>query len=339
MAVIVTSHHLTMAALAFAHKPAVGTATVRWIGWPAVGSRGTGWTVSAVVHLAAIGIAALMGTSLPSDDDRPQLESVWSPDVLPIDMRIDPMIRDGELSVEPGGREIDGDAMAADSGPVMAPNLFRLETPAVSPLEFASSWSKRDLLSPAGEVRTSHGRGEGEGDGVGGGSGFFGIPLDLGQRIVYVVDNSLSMNHKHDSPAKTRFKRVQVELINSIWHMQPQQQFFVIFFNRETAPMPARSLQPATPWAKEHFLTWVAEMKTAGAPTDPRQAMELALRLEPDIIYFLTDGEFDRGVNRQLLQIRQVRTTIHTFAFGDARSAAVLTDIAKNNQGKYTYIP
>jgi hypothetical protein len=80
-------------------------------------------------------------------------------------------------------------------------------------------------------------------------------------------------------------------------------------------------------------------MKTTGAPTDPRQAMEIALGFEPDIVYFLTDGEFAKGVNRQLLQLKQPRTAIHTFSIGENLTDGALVDIAKNNQGKYTYIP
>ena len=67
--------------------------------------------------------------------------------------------------------------------------------------------------------------------------------------------------------------------------------------------------------------------------------MELALTLQPDIVYFLTDGEFDQGVNRRLLLIKQDRTAIHTFAFGEQTGEAVLEQIAKNNQGKFTFVP
>ena len=54
--------------------------------------------------------------------------------------------------------------------------------------------------------------GAGAGEGNGQGDGFFGIGAQ-GKRFVYVVDCSLSMNHPHASPSKTRFKRLKLELV------------------------------------------------------------------------------------------------------------------------------
>ena len=121
--------------------------------------------------------------------------------------------------------------------------------------------------------------------------------------------------------------------------MRPEQQFFVIFFSNEAQAMPSPVLQSATPHAKERYLKWVAMMSAEGAPTDPRGALALALQFQPDVIYFLTDGEFDKRVNRRLTKIKQERTSIHTFAFGERIGEAVLEEIARNNHGKYTFVP
>lgn len=340
MAGLTTTYEPTIAQQAF--RTAGGKWT--WLVWNPNNKRSyTGWMTSLAVHIIALVVMGLIRYSLPEPESWSQLESAWTEDLLPLDLPLElqdefiPLTR--EMSLDPGGRAAEGDG-DDNGGMANVPALAGPLSSSLSPHAVASvAWSRGDLLSPAGSVRRSRGKGNGIGDGEGDGQGFFGIPFDLGNRVVYVVDNSLSMNHPHDSAAKTRFKRVQMELVNSIWYMRPSQQFYVIFFNRETAAMPSKTMQYATPQAKEHFLTWVAEMKTTGAPTDPRQAMEIALGFEPDIVYFLTDGEFAKGVDRRLLQIKQPRTAIHTFSIGENLTEGALVDIAKNNQGKYTYIP
>jgi hypothetical protein len=57
------------------------------------------------------------------------------------------------------------------------------------------------------------------------GGGFFGVQAS-GNRIVYVVDSSRSMNHPHELAAKTRFGRVQMELLYSIRRMAPEMGFY-----------------------------------------------------------------------------------------------------------------
>lgn len=170
------------------------------------------------------------------------------------------------------------------------------------------------------------------------GSGFFGS-AESETSVVFVVDNSRSMNRPHDSPAKTRFRRVKVELVKCVAAMSPSQRFSIIFFARETIPLSHAELLPATDAIKASSLEWVARMGSGGAPTDPRSALRGALRMRPDQIYFLTDGEFDRPIVRDLLSLKQSATRIDTFAFGDQAGEAVLKTLAENNRGTYRFIP
>lgn len=170
------------------------------------------------------------------------------------------------------------------------------------------------------------------------GGGFFGSG-ESETSVVFVVDNSRSMNRPHDSPAKTRFRRVKVELVNCVAAMPPSRRFSIIFFARETVPLSQTELLPATDAVKASSLEWVARMGSGGAPTDPRSALRGALRMRPDQIYFLTDGEFDRPIMRDLLTLKQSATRIDTFAFGDQAGEAVLKTLAENNRGTYRFIP
>ncbi len=191
-----------------------------------------------------------------------------------------------------------------------------------------------------GEAKTEgNGEGQGAGNGKGDGKGtpFFGVKAE-GRRFVYVVDCSRSMNHPHDGPEKTRFKRLKLELFNSIAKLNPQMQFFVIFFSNETLPMPARGLQFATPHNKNVCFKWFVNLQATGQ-TDPREAMKLALKLRPDVIYFLTDGSFGPKVQYGLKKITQKQIAIHTYAFGNPSGESVMKSIAKRNNGKYTFVP
>jgi hypothetical protein len=166
---------------------------------------------------------------------------------------------------------------------------------------------------------------------------FFGINVE-GNKFVYVVDASRSMNHPHASAAGTRFNRVKIELVNSIGQMSQDSQFFVIFFNDQAIPMPADGLVNATLDNQMRCLKWVATARTGGQ-TNPRDALMIALRLNPDVIYFLTDGEFEFNVVKQVKTANKLKTPIYTFCFSDRSGEKFLKQIATQNYGKYHFVP
>lgn len=182
------------------------------------------------------------------------------------------------------------------------------------------------------------GKGNGLGDGIGNGAKFFGI-APSGRRIVYVVDCSGSMNSKYEHEVvKTRFNRVRLELVNSIGQMDVDSEFYVIFFNNEVISMPTEEMQLATKENKEKYLRWVATASAGGGPTDPREALYKALKLGPEVVYFLTDGEFHPRINRDLLALHQYHAKIHTFAFGTNLGEFVLKKLALRNGGEYLFV-
>jgi len=171
-----------------------------------------------------------------------------------------------------------------------------------------------DLVGSALARMSSDGSGTGTGDGKGDGTGgMFGV-RPVGKRFVYVLDCSRSMNHPHDSEAKTRFKRMQMELLNSIKTMSAEQEFYFIFFNDYVIRMPSRNLVPASHDLKVKYLTWMARLQADGN-TEPKGALYAAMKLNPDVIYFLTDGTFDYRIEQELLDFPKTRATVHTFAF------------------------
>jgi hypothetical protein len=171
----------------------------------------------------------------------------------------------------------------------------------------------------------------------GSGGDFFGMRAS-GRRFVFVVDCSRSMNHAHESEAGTRLGRLKMELTRSIGSMGPDMQFFIVFFNDRVYPMPASSMQVASPRSQEVFLRWMTTIPADGN-TDPRDALRFALRLRPDVIYFLTDGRFPTMIGNDLLKLTQPHTAIHTLALGKRSGEEVLKAIAAHNRGRYRFIP
>ncbi len=169
------------------------------------------------------------------------------------------------------------------------------------------------------------------------GGSFFGVRGE-GNRFVYVVDCSGSMNERNFGANITRFGRLKNELTASIQGLNSHQSFFVIFFNHQAHPMPAKNLLPSIPRHQNQFVGWMRRIPAMG-DTDPRMAMMTAMRLRPDVIYFLTDGEFPVFVSNDLLQMRSSNVTVHTLAFGEKGSEPILKQIAENNNGQYHFVP
>lgn len=239
--------------------------------------------------------------------------------------------------------QVSGGSQAAASM-IASPNRVQVDSPFATESVFDApfddvlmSGALADDVGILLTIGTGDSTGEGNGTGDGKGDGFFGMAAQ-GKSFVYVVDCSLSMNHPHDSPAKTRFKRLKLELVKSIGRMQPSQQFFIIFFNQQVVPMPARSMQYASSETKQHFLKWVTKVRADG-DTDPRAAISMAMKFNPDVIYFLTDGSFEFRTKKALNKMAQKRVAIHTFALGNREGEPILKGLADRNRGKYHYIP
>ena len=99
---------------------------------------------------------------------------------------------------------------------------------------------------------------------------FFGLRA-RGQFFVFVVDQSGSMIDDD------RLTRAKIELLRSVFALQPPQRFEVIFFNEEATPMPGGPLpRPADLKTKNQLTSWLHLIGPDGG-TDPRPAMAQAL--------------------------------------------------------------
>jgi len=292
--------------------------------------------------LAILGLIAMEGRSGPVA--APGADSAWcEPSAGHGGPLAEQIQLDDEVSENPGGSSPGSVSLFIGADP-KAPTPI-VEQHFSSSLAASAPFDYRDLgsavRSVAGGTGTQNttGIGNGTGNGIGDGSGsgsFFGVNPP-GKKFVFVVDASSSMNHPFPGPGKTALGRVKLELLSCVAQMSDDQQFFIVYFNDNAIPMPARELAFATPEAKQNYLTWMARQKGEGQ-TEPEEALLLALRLQPDVIYFLTDGVFKYRVIKRVADMNRQRVPIHTVCFGNADGEKFMRMISSQNSGTYHFV-
>lgn len=171
----------------------------------------------------------------------------------------------------------------------------------------------------------------------------FGVS-GTGSRFIYVFDRSDSMNGHGGRPLQA----AKIELIKSLRGLTEQQSFQIIFYNNRSAPfVPAGSVADMLPGSEEVRMraeNYVRNVVAFGG-TEHEAALQMALRLSPDVIFFLTDARIPRLTGRELREIRaraeRGGTTIHAIEFGaDGVSPddSFLRTLAAENSGQYRYL-
>ncbi|MEW6356191.1 MAG: VWA domain-containing protein [Planctomycetota bacterium] len=168
---------------------------------------------------------------------------------------------------------------------------------------------------------------------------FFGSGGGAGvSSVIFVVDRSASMEGPRLDTAKE-------ELIHSIQRLTVANMFNVIFFSdhgRHKACWNRMVL--ATTENKAKAYAFIKETTTYGG-TEPSTAMEQAIRSRPDLIYFLTDGEFEASavedIRKYLFETAEgKKIRINTIAFQNRRGEALLRKIAGlGNNGQHRFVP
>ena len=165
-----------------------------------------------------------------------------------------------------------------------------------------------------------------------------------GSEFVYVMDRSDSMNGFGGRPLRA----AKAELIRSLRSLTDRQRFQIVFYNDKPAPFRPSGMGFQMVPGDSSIVT-VAEQYvrsiTAFGGTEHRSALHLALRMSPDVIFFLTDASIPRLSANELAVVRrratQSGTTIHAIEFGTdalAPPGSFLRDLAKQNGGSYQYV-
>jgi hypothetical protein len=168
----------------------------------------------------------------------------------------------------------------------------------------------------------------------------FGIEAQ-GDKFVYVFDRSDSMGDAGGKPLREAKK----QLIASLNDLDQRSQFYLIFYNDQPRLVDLTSrgrLVFATESNKRQAEEFVSGIQASGG-TDHMAALAAALRLQPDVIFLLTDGEEkDDPTPDDLKRIDRINgggTQINVIQFADApRPDSSLVKLAHQNRGKHVFV-
>ena len=167
-----------------------------------------------------------------------------------------------------------------------------------------------------------------------------------GFKFVYVFDRSASMGNERYSPLQAA-KR---ELKASLQSLQPNHQFQLIFYNQEPrmfafSGMPSSGASQRLAFATEpnkqlaeRFIDGIV----ADGATEYVPAIEMALSMAPDVVFFLTDAGTplaDSQINRIARANRGA--VLHSIEFGEGpplSGESSLAKLSRLNNGRYVYL-
>jgi len=167
----------------------------------------------------------------------------------------------------------------------------------------------------------------------------FGGPAAVGNSFVFLIDRSQSMG----SDGLNVLPDAQQELLRALQPLGTEQYFQVVVYHDKTVYLNQRSLLPATDDNKRAVAGFLATKAALGA-TGHEGALLSVLRLEPDVIFLLTDGgdpELKDHQLRSLAKIAGGHTKICCLHFGAGplqQPGHFLQRLAALTGGEYGYI-
>jgi hypothetical protein len=169
----------------------------------------------------------------------------------------------------------------------------------------------------------------------------FGL-VGEGYKFVYVMDRSGSMG----GAGRIALRAVKEELAKSLESLDSIHQFQIIFYNERPAVFnpsgtPGK-LAFATEQVKQRAVRFVDSI-TADGGTRHDDALRMAIRLHPDVIFLLTDGDKPQLSAQEIDEVtrKAAGITIHTIEFGlgpPPAEKSFLAVLAAKNVGRYAYV-
>ena len=172
------------------------------------------------------------------------------------------------------------------------------------------------------------------------GAAFMGAK-DNGTRVVFAIDCSASMANYG------AMRSAKAALVSSLQSLSDTQQFQILFYNQTPHLLNIRGQAAADLLFATEINKSFARQHISGIEpdlgTDHLPALRMALRMAPEVLFFLTDADEPQLTAAQLHEIQRLnqgRTRIHTIEFGTG--GAVDTDnflkkLARQNGGTYRY--
>ncbi len=167
-----------------------------------------------------------------------------------------------------------------------------------------------------------------------------------GNHFVYLVDSSQSMGDAFDSAREA--------LLSSINLLTEKQRFYVVFYDSQPDFMRISDPKTDEEWSvtasadnKRRLRAWAMRIGQDRGQ-NPHEVLQFALKLRPDVIFLLSDGEFPVKVEDLLEQENHVTnlfgetnriSIVHTIGYHSRDGATRMKRIASTNGGQYRYVP
>ncbi len=167
---------------------------------------------------------------------------------------------------------------------------------------------------------------------------YFGVQ-GTGTKFVYLVDRSASMDGAPLAAAKA-------QMVESLQSLDDVHQFQIIFFNASAQPFTIDGRQRIAFATDQNKRMAERQLRgvTAYSSTDRLNALVAALRLGPDVIFFLTDVDSpmtEEELRKIASENRRYNATICTIEFGrgpDPQRYNFLKALADRTGGQYGYV-
>ncbi|MBN1846599.1 MAG: VWA domain-containing protein [Sedimentisphaerales bacterium] len=301
-------------------------------GWRRLTPARWGWSVSILLHgillLACIGFS--LGRTNPVKPARrtPQAQVLTSMPERPLE----PLINNLQVETLPT-EPLSPDRLPPAQMPDALPDAAGLPS-AAGEIVFEDAGSRLTWNDPAGRP----------GGGLFG-TQFCGTPGEA-RAVCFVVDCSGSM--------VIAFDYVRAELGRTVGRLTPAQYFHIIFYaGGEPLEMPPGRLIRASGPNRRQGLAFIDKVQLAGVARAESAAQAVAAALERaltvsagglsvDLIYLLTDGQYDQAYVEQSLRTMQSRrdrpARIHVIACGAQQNEPFLRRLAETYQGTYHFV-
>lgn len=165
-----------------------------------------------------------------------------------------------------------------------------------------------------------------------------------GSQFVYVFDRSASMEGFGGRPMSA----AKQELLASLQDLDTVHQFQIVFYNEQPSvfnpfhPQPPRMMFGSD--ENKHLARRYLGRISPDGGTRHMEALDLALGMKPDVIFFLTDAAEPQLTAGQLEAIRRRnggQTAIHAIEFGVGPFSGggnFLQRLARQNRGQHVYV-
>jgi hypothetical protein len=137
-------------------------------------------------------------------------------------------------------------------------------------------------------------------------------------------------------------EQVKQEVLRSVSGLPDFASFYVVFYDSSDPWSFSDRWERVRPSAVRKLKAWLADIRAGGA-TFPMSSLRrvFALPDRPDVIYLLSDGEFDETDVPQSvrsLNARGKRVVVNTIGFGENVDRAELRQIAQEADGQFRLV-